>query len=285
MNDNNLNVTATDCGLTAQTEIQAQAPKVPDRKCQEGDATTALNTVRQPAQPQKIEAGLVKLSKNDAEELMKQEAIVATNQAGLWKTMGALKEIHEKQLYKGTHKTFRDYCLERWSFDRAHGKRCVDACVVYENLKSIQTGDIPLPATEAQVRPLTRVSPDRQGEAWKKALKLANGGRVTMKIVDAAVTEFLPQKPVEVIEPENATVVTAAQTPNPVDNESAEQAVDREKLRDLLKPLGDLLAEHQDPAVTQLLKELSVLAGLVALDEEPTPAKGKSAGKKQKAQN
>lgn len=285
MNDNNRNATATDCGLTDQTEIPAPAPKVPDRKRQEGDATTALNTVEQPAQPQKVEAGLVKLTKKEAEELTKQETILTKNQAGFWEMMGALKKIHEQQLYKGTHKTFRDYCLERWGFDRAHGKRCVDACVVYENLKSIQTGDILLPATEAQVRPLTRVSPDRQGEAWKKALELANGGRVTMKIVDTAVAEFLPQKPVEVIEPKNAEVATAAQTPDPVDNEPAEQAVDREKLRDLLKPLGELLAAHQDPAVTQILKELSVLAGLVAQAEEPKPTKGKSAGKKQKAQN
>ena len=100
----------------------------------------------------------------------------------------ALKELRDRRLYRSTHKTFEEYCRDRFGMKRAHSYRLIDAALVVDNLspKCLQIGDI-LPTNENQVRPLTKLSPEQQRSVWQQAVSEAGGkvppGRIVKDIV------------------------------------------------------------------------------------------------------
>ncbi len=188
-----------------------------------------------------------KLTEKQAAELVKQEAVVKEHEDSFWAAAAALTVIRDQKLYRATHTTFKDYCLERWRFDRAHADRVVRASAVYENLKSIHDGSIPLPTTEAQVRPLTRVTPDKQEAVWREVVEKADGGSITMKLVEEAAT---PQYPVKVKKPKANDAVVAVEpvVEKPVDETSR-----------LLTRLDELLRGHENEAVVEAFTRLKEL--------------------------
>ena len=95
-------------------------------------------------------------------------------------------EVRDKKLYRASHGTFEAYCKERWGMNRAHAYRLIESAEVTDNLSPM--GDIP--KTERQTRPLTKLEPDQQREAWDRATKTAPGGKVTAKHVKAVVQEM-----------------------------------------------------------------------------------------------
>lgn len=192
--------------------------------------------------------GLEKLTEKEAAELAKQEAVVKEHEDSFWTAVEALKVIHDRRLYRATHKTFRDYCLDRWGFDRAHGSRVINASAVYENLKCLHGGDIPLPTTEAQVRPLTRLSPDKHEEVWREVVEKADGGAITMKLVEEIATPHYPVKAKPIADNAVAAVEPAVEKP-------------ADETRRLLTRLDELLRGHENEAVVEAftrLKELLV---------------------------
>ncbi len=132
----------------------------------------------------------------------------------------ALYELRKRRLYRSTHKTFEDYCQERFGYSRRKMDYLIAGSQVYKNLSEVsetrtigsQT-DPPdeksqmrtncsqkvdgemrticsqiLPTRESQVRPLTKLKPHQQREVWQKAVEQADGkipsGRIVKNIVD-----------------------------------------------------------------------------------------------------
>ncbi len=97
----------------------------------------------------------------------------------------ALRELRDKRLYRSTHKTFEDYCRERFAFTRMAAHFKIAAATIWENLytNGIQT----LPSSERQVRELATVEPEQQPLVWQQAIEQANGripsGRIVKDIV------------------------------------------------------------------------------------------------------
>lgn len=58
---------------------------------------------------------------------------------------------------------------------KMHAYRLMDSCKVIEVLKSNQ---LVTPVTEYQTRPLSKLEPDQQREAWQKAVETAPEGKV-----------------------------------------------------------------------------------------------------------
>ena len=111
----------------------------------------------------------------------------------------ALKELRDRRLYRSTHKTFKEYCQDRFGFTRSHPYRLIDAAIVIDNLvqmspngrqnnsESERLGGI-LPTNERQCRPLSKLEPEKQREVWQQAIEL-NGGKVPSgKIVSELVS-------------------------------------------------------------------------------------------------
>lgn len=105
----------------------------------------------------------------------------------------ALMEVRDARLYRGQFSTFEDYCQQRWSLSRPRAYQMLQATNVAANLSTVV--DTPAPKNEAQTRPLTRLEPEQQREAWQQAVETAplNGDgepHVTAAHVENVVREF-----------------------------------------------------------------------------------------------
>jgi hypothetical protein len=132
----------------------------------------------------------------------------------------ALRELRDRRLYRSTHPTFEGYCRDRFGFGRRHPYQLIDAATVVDNLiycandcspekmcaDSAQNPDGEmcanglqiLPTSEYQVRPLVKLEPDRQWEAWQEAVEEAGGkvpsGRIVKDIVERMTADEQPTR-------------------------------------------------------------------------------------------
>ncbi len=106
----------------------------------------------------------------------------------------ALSIIWKRKLYRKTHKTFDEYCSEKWQLSRSHVYRQIEAFKVSENVS--HGGQNDHKPNERQARELAKVPVDKQQEVWDLAVAEApekNGkpkvtGVQVKKIVDKALT-------------------------------------------------------------------------------------------------
>ncbi|MFN6569892.1 hypothetical protein [Dendronalium sp. ChiSLP03b] len=116
----------------------------------------------------------------------------------------ALMELRDRKLYRSTHKTFEEYCRERFGFERRYPYRLMESTVVVDNLMKMcpnrtqndlsadtstpdsSEGQV-LPINEYQLRPLIPLEPEVQREAWQQAVKEVDGkvpsGRIVKDVV------------------------------------------------------------------------------------------------------
>lgn len=116
------------------------------------------------------------ISRN-TEDLDRLEGIIKTNIGAFYEVGRALMEIRDKSLYKDVlgFDTFEAYCKERWDFTGRYARDLMASTRVIENIGS---GTI-VPATETQARPLARLEPEQQRQAWKQAVETAPEGKIT----------------------------------------------------------------------------------------------------------
>ncbi|WP_313934928.1 hypothetical protein [Nostoc sp. FACHB-280] len=136
----------------------------------------------------------------------------------------ALAELRDRRLYRSTHKTFEEYCKDRFGFERRHPYRLIEAAIVVDNLmqmcpngtqtetdssdeqeQSIGTqaeielsdeqmrpiGTQILPTSERQVRPLTKLEPQQQQAVWQRAVHVAGGKVPSARIVTDVVQRIM----------------------------------------------------------------------------------------------
>ncbi len=99
----------------------------------------------------------------------------------------SLLEIRDKKLWRGEFGSFEAYMLGKWNWSARHGRRLIDASEVARNLSSM--GPLVERPPESVLRPLVKLPPEKQREAWEEAKQTAakKGKRVTAKEVKAAV--------------------------------------------------------------------------------------------------
>ncbi|WP_306415006.1 MULTISPECIES: hypothetical protein [unclassified Calothrix] len=78
-----------------------------------------------------------------------------------------LAELRDRRLYRSTHRTFEEYCRDRFGYNRSRSYQLIDAAIVVDNLTECpQIVDI-LPTAEGQVHQLTKLQPQQQQEVWQ----------------------------------------------------------------------------------------------------------------------
>lgn len=108
----------------------------------------------------------------------------------------SLLEIRNSRLYRHEYGTFEQYCREKWQMTRRSANRLIQAHEVITNLGPIgpiSSDLVPIgtiPTTESQARPLSKLEPAEQRDAWKKAVETAPEGKVTAKHVEKVVAEM-----------------------------------------------------------------------------------------------
>lgn len=131
-------------------------------------------------------------NKSRLEEL---EGVINRNLQSFYEVGRALMTIRDRELYKlkngGIYNTFEAYCKETWSFTSSRARQIILATERIENIKSVTTVTH---ITESQTRPLARLEPEQQKEAWQKAVITAPDGKVTAAHVAVVVKEFTGEK-------------------------------------------------------------------------------------------
>ena len=64
------------------------------------------------------------------------ETVIETGKLAYIAVGNALREIRNRKLYKTTHKTFEQYCRDRWGFSRSTGYDYIKAAIVGETLQN-----------------------------------------------------------------------------------------------------------------------------------------------------
>ncbi|YAF99338.1 MAG: hypothetical protein AB3A66_28260 (plasmid) [Nodularia sp. CChRGM 3473] len=125
----------------------------------------------------------------------------------------ALSELRDRRLYRSTHRTFEEYCRDRFGYTHRHVNYLIAGSLVVDNIimgtnssqnekanemgtNSSQNEKVDgtgtsrsqiLPTAEGQVRPLTKLEPQQQQEVWQQAVEEAGGkvpsGRVVKDVV------------------------------------------------------------------------------------------------------
>ncbi|MBD2439824.1 hypothetical protein [Nostoc sp. FACHB-110] len=114
----------------------------------------------------------------------------------------ALAELRDRRLYRSTHRTFEEYCRDRFGHSRQQSNYLIAAAGVYENLttngcQNAENEDLTtigcqiLPTSERQVRPLVPLELEEQRSCWQQAVEEAGGkvpsGRIVKDVVQRII--------------------------------------------------------------------------------------------------
>jgi hypothetical protein len=123
-------------------------------------------------------------TERDAIELAALEAVIDRHLASFMEAGEALSRIRDGRLYRGSHRTWEDYCLERWEFTDRRARQLITAAKIGTT--------VPV-ANERQARALAplKKDPEALSAAWREA---SSDGPPTFERVEAAVCRRLPQR-------------------------------------------------------------------------------------------
>ena len=146
----------------------------PDGNAQ--DSSTEAPTMAEQKAPESSYAEVEVVEELSPEEEADRQQLELRVERALYEGGSALRSLRDRRLYRSTHKTWEDYCQDRFGFNRTSAQHQISAAEVVGNLFTIGK-QFPLPTNERQVRPLTKLEPDEQRQVWHSAVDAA-GGRV-----------------------------------------------------------------------------------------------------------
>ncbi len=133
----------------------------------------------------------LRMSSTELSALSAHEEVIARGLKTFQKVGTALLAIRDGRLYREHYGTFEEYCQERWQLKQSRAYQLMDAAKAIANLGSSTI--VELPTNEAQARPLTRLEPEVQRQAWQEAVETAPNGKVTGAHVAKVVERYMPE--------------------------------------------------------------------------------------------
>jgi hypothetical protein len=174
-------------------------PKPPARR---NKATSANDDISQQVDPA---SATITVSAVEVPELTEEEQrdllhLERKVEKAFYEAGKALSELRDRRLYRSTHRTFDEYCRDRFGYTHRHVNYLIAGSLVVDNIimgtncsqneKVDGTGTNRsqiLPTAEGQVRPLTKLEPQQQQEVWQQAVEESGGkvpsGRVVKDVV------------------------------------------------------------------------------------------------------
>ena len=132
---------------------------------------------------------LLELSTIEKTELKELETIIDKNMKAFYGVGSALAKIRDSRLYRDTHSTFEDYCKDKWDMKVNYTHKLIASAEVMDSLCTI----VHKPSNEAQTRPLTKLEPEQQQEAWQKVIDTAPEGKITAYYVSKVVSGIIKE--------------------------------------------------------------------------------------------
>ena len=75
------------------------------------------------------------LTDDESDELAACEVILQKQPGAIFEIGSALFSIQEGRLYRSSHATFEQYCLERWNMDLSYAGRFIEAARIDQRLE------------------------------------------------------------------------------------------------------------------------------------------------------
>jgi hypothetical protein len=89
----------------------------------------------------------------------------------------ALTQIRDQRLYRSSHKTFEDYCREKWGWSKQHAYRLIECAPVAQSNPQVtslnQARELARVGREKRVEVLKAVGPELTGEKIRAAVERA----------------------------------------------------------------------------------------------------------------
>ncbi|MBW4429119.1 MAG: hypothetical protein KME50_33135 [Nostoc desertorum CM1-VF14] len=161
------------------------------------DSTSAANVNEDISQQENPGSATITVTAVEVTELTEQEQsdrlhLERKVERAFFEAGKALTELRDRRLYCSTHKTFEDYCRDRFGFSRRQPYHLIEAAIIFDNLvEKCERNVHILPTNEWQIRPLTKLDPDIQPEAWEQAVESANGKVPSHRIVKDVVQRIM----------------------------------------------------------------------------------------------
>ena len=111
-----------------------------------------------------------------------------------------LRELKSQKLYRSTHKSFEEYCRDRFNYSRDMAYLKISAATVYDNIQQFLPTNgrqIPMPTNERQLRDLVKANfePEVQATVWVQSVEKAGHGKVPSGRIVKGIVERLKEKP------------------------------------------------------------------------------------------
>lgn len=132
---------------------------------------------------------MVQLAKSEQGVLAECEEIIERGLESFIEVGNALLRIRSEKLYRVQFDTFEIYCSLKWGMSRPRAYQMIQAAEIAITLST--NVDTEQPTREAQLRPLAKLPPPVQREAWKQAVGTSKTGKPTAKEVTAAVLHIV----------------------------------------------------------------------------------------------
>ncbi|MEH2185589.1 MAG: hypothetical protein V7K64_05315 [Nostoc sp.] len=172
-------------------------PKPPSRRKKPASPVSTDSTNEDISQEEDPASATITVTAVEVPELTEQEIsdrlhLERKVERAFFEAGKALMELRDRKLYRSTHKTFEEYCRDRFGHNRRQSYLLMDAAVIFDNLEQkCDRNDHILPTNEWQIRPLSKLEPDIQPEAWEQAVESANGKVPSHRIVKDAVQRIM----------------------------------------------------------------------------------------------
>jgi len=138
------------------------------------------------------------LTRREQVKLQKLEEVIQRGFDSFYEIGQALDEIRDSRLYRQDHPTFELYCRSRWGMSKTNANRHILAFKTTKLLAPIGA----IPAKESQVRPLTKLDPEQQVEAWRTVMDRAGeASNVTASLVNDVVDTMIEKGHARVLQP------------------------------------------------------------------------------------
>jgi hypothetical protein len=192
--------------------------------------------------------------------LRDNEAVIKRGLTQVWEVAAALADIREqKQYLEAGHKTFEEYCEQKWNFKRNYANKLIQGVEVFDNVRDNLNKEVDnlgtsvpkpvqLPETEWQARAVRQATddPQEQAEVWTQAVEDAGGEQPTAPQIKQAAAKVTASKtsPPPAEEPEPAKLCDKfgplALNLVPLWSCLAEAKEAEKKVRDLEKAIKEL---------------------------------------------
>jgi len=163
----------------------------PDGNAQ--DSSTEAPTMAEQKAPESSYAEVEVVEELSPEEEADRQQLELRVERAFYQAGSGLRELLDRRLYRSTHKTFEEYCHDRFGFTRYAAYYKIAASEVFDNLLTKSQQNSPtrnhqiLPTKETQVRPLAKLDPEEQSLVWQQAVETAGGKVPSERIVKDAV--------------------------------------------------------------------------------------------------